>query len=69
MVEGFIRMDAGGFLSCVAWAGDIMINIYVTAYCLTNRTRTRRLCSVDPCRSCFSWCLHQTRGYVRAEIE
>lgn len=53
MVEWFIRMDAGGFLSCVAWAGDIMINIYVTAYCLTNRTRTRRLCSVDPCRRLF----------------
>lgn len=43
-------MDTGGFLSCVAWAGDIMINIYITTYCLTNRTRTRRLCSADPCR-------------------
>lgn len=68
MVEGLIWMDTGGFLSCVAWAGDITINIYITAYCLTNRTR--RLCSVDPCRRLlYTWCLHQKRGYVMVEIE
>lgn len=68
-------MDTGGFLSCVAWAGDIMINIYITTYCLTNRTRTRRLCSADPCRRplylvsssetwvCNGW--NRVKGYTK----
>lgn len=36
MVEGFIWMDVGGFLLCVVWVGDIMINIYIIVYCLIN---------------------------------
>lgn len=75
MVEGLIWMDTGGFLSCVAWAGDIMISMYITTYCLTNRTRTRRLCSADPCRRplyvvsssetwvCNGW--NRVKGYTK----